>query len=55
MFEVLSHAETRRPGINTGVTLSIINFETWSGKPEPGIATYSEFIVEWYIVAAAQP
>jgi hypothetical protein len=21
-----------------GVTLSIINFETWSGKPEPGIS-----------------
>ena len=27
------------PGFAEGVTLSIINSETWSGKPEPGIVT----------------
>jgi hypothetical protein len=26
------------PGLAKGVTLSIIDSETWSGKPEPGIS-----------------
>ena len=42
MFETLSHAEAGRASIITEVTLSIINFETWSGKPEPGIYVYSQ-------------
>jgi hypothetical protein len=37
MFETLSRAKAGRAGIIAEVTLSIIDFETWSGKPEPGI------------------
>ena len=37
MFETLSRAVAGRAGIIAEVTLSYIAFETWSGKPEPGI------------------
>ena len=40
MFETLSRAEAGQAVIK--VTLSIIDFETWSGKPEPGISRRSE-------------
>jgi hypothetical protein len=37
MFETLSRAVAERASINTEITLSIIDFETQSGKPEQGI------------------